>query len=161
MQLRVYTSLAIFAATAMAASSTTSAAASASTAVDLTAGVPQCGIACVTNAVGSSGCAATDPVCLCTTGSKAFLAAGTTCLLQNSDCSATDLQTIQTIAKQRCGALLAANGDVAAANANSSGAATAASSSSTSGKAAAATGAAVQFGASIMAVGAGVLAFVI
>lgn len=113
----------------------------------------------MTNAVGSSGCAATDPVCLCTTGSKAFLAAGTTCLLQNSDCSATDLQTIQTIAKQRCGALLAANGDVAAANANSS--AAAASSTSTSGKAAAATGGAVQFGASIMAVGAGVLAFVI
>ena len=182
MQLRVYTSLAIFAATAVAASSTTSAAAAANTAVDLTAGVPQCGvrlclfppllpnlpinisasqIACVTNAVGSSGCAPTDPVCLCTTGSKAFLAAGTTCLLQNSDCSATDLQTIQSIAKQRCGALLAANGDVAAANANTSAATAATESTSTSGKAAAATGGAVQFGASIMAVGAGVLAFVI
>ena len=44
MQLRVYTSLTIFAATAMAASSTTSAAAAANTAVDLTAGVPQCGV---------------------------------------------------------------------------------------------------------------------
>ena len=44
MQLRVYTSLALFAATAMAASSTTSAAAAANTAVDLTAGVPQCGV---------------------------------------------------------------------------------------------------------------------
>jgi hypothetical protein len=44
MQLRVYTSLAIFAATAMAASTTTSAAAASSSAVDLTAGVPQCGV---------------------------------------------------------------------------------------------------------------------
>jgi hypothetical protein len=44
MQLRVYTSLAIFAATAMAASATTSAAAASTSAVDLTAGVPQCGV---------------------------------------------------------------------------------------------------------------------
>jgi hypothetical protein len=44
MHLRVYTSLAIFAATAMAASTTTSAAAASTSAVDLTAGVPQCGV---------------------------------------------------------------------------------------------------------------------
>jgi len=155
MQLRVYTSLAIFAATAMAASATTSAAAASTSAVDLTVGVPQCGIACINSAVTASGCAATDPVCLCTTGAKAFQAAGTTCLLQNSDCSAADLQSITAIAKERCGTLLAANGgDVSAA---ASGSATGSSSS----KAAAATGGAMQFGASVMAVGAGALAFVL
>ncbi|KAI4722694.1 hypothetical protein E4T48_00839 [Aureobasidium sp. EXF-10727] len=160
MQLRVYTSLAIFAATAMAASASSSAAAAASTAVDLTAGVPQCGVACVTSAVGSSGCSANDPVCLCTTGSKAFLAAGTTCLLQNSDCSAEDLQSIQSLAKTRCGALLAATGASASGSADAavSGSATKAASSS---KATASTGAAVQVGASIMAVGAGALAFIL
>ncbi|CAD0095829.1 unnamed protein product [Aureobasidium vineae] len=162
MQLRVYTSLAIFAATAMAASASTStsAAAAASTAVDLTAGVPQCGIACVTSAVGASGCSANDPVCLCTTGSKAFLAAGTTCLLQNSDCSAEDLQSIQSLAKQRCGTLLASTGASAsgsAAAAVSASATKAASSASSTPS----TGAAVQVGASIMAVGAGALAFIL
>lgn len=44
MQLRVYTSLALFAATAMAASASSSAAAATSTSVDLTAGVPTCGV---------------------------------------------------------------------------------------------------------------------
>lgn len=44
MQLRVYTSLAIFAATAMAASASSSAAAATSTSVSLTEGVPQCGV---------------------------------------------------------------------------------------------------------------------
>ncbi|KAI4850140.1 hypothetical protein E4T44_02923 [Aureobasidium sp. EXF-8845] len=157
MQLRVYTSLAIFAATAMAASTTTSAAAASTSAVDLTAGVPQCGIACIQSAVGASGCAATDPVCLCTTGSKAFQAAGTTCLLQNSDCSAADLQNITAIAKSRCGTLLAASGGdfSAAASGSATGSATKSAAS------AASTGGAMQFGASIMAVGAGALAFVL
>ncbi|KAI4849077.1 hypothetical protein E4T44_03039 [Aureobasidium sp. EXF-8845] len=159
MQLRVYTSLAIFAATAMAASTTTSAAAASSSAVDLTAGVPQCGIPCIQSAVTASGCAATDPVCLCTTGSKAFQAAGTTCLLQNSDCSAADLQSITAIAKSRCGTLLAASGGDVSAAAAASGSAT--GSASKSAASATSTGGAMQFGASIMAVGAGALAFVL
>jgi hypothetical protein len=107
--------------------------------------------------VTASGCAATDAVCLCTTGSKAFQAAGTTCLLQNSDCSAADLQNITAIAKARCGTLLAASGgDVsAAASGSATGSATKGAASATS------TGGAMQFGASIMAVGAGALAFVL
>jgi hypothetical protein len=115
-------------------------------------------IACINSAVSASGCAATDPVCLCTTGSKAFQAAGTTCLLQNSDCSAADLQNITAIAKSRCGTLLAASGgDVSAAAASGS----ATGSASKSAASAASTGGAMQFGASIMAVGAGALAFVL
>jgi hypothetical protein len=175
MQLRVYTSLAIFAATAMAASATTSAAAASTSAVDLTAGVPQCGvsftshppshptstnqhqqIACINSAVTASGCSPTDPVCLCTTGSKAFQAAGTTCLLQNSDCSAADLQTITGLAKTRCAAVLAGTGaDVSAAAASS------VSATGSAAKASASAGGAMQFGASVMAVGAGALAFVL
>ncbi|KAG9524232.1 hypothetical protein E4T50_04135 [Aureobasidium sp. EXF-12298] len=168
MQLRVYTSLAIFAATAMAASASSSAAAATSTSVSLTEGVPQCGLPCISSAVGSSGCSASDPVCLCTTGSKAFLAAGTQCLLQNSDCSAADLQNIQNLAKSRCATLLASTGNSAsgAAAADASASATKAS-SSVSGSATNATpsvtstGGAVQVGASIMAIGAGALAFIL
>ncbi|KAG9847335.1 hypothetical protein KCU98_g5340, partial [Aureobasidium melanogenum] len=163
MQLRVYTSLAIFAATAMAASASSSAAAATTTSVDLTAGVPQCGLPCISSAVGSSGCSANDPVCLCTTGSKAFLAAGTQCLLQNSDCSAADLQNIQNLAKSRCATLLASTGNSAsgAAAADVSASATMASSASKASASAAATGGAVQVGASIMAIGAGALAFIL
>ncbi|KAK6001815.1 hypothetical protein QM012_002305 [Aureobasidium pullulans] len=165
MQLRVYTSLAIFAATALAASSSTSAAAATTTSVDLTAGVPTCGLPCISSAVASSGCSANDPVCLCTTGSKAFLAAGTQCLLQNSDCSAEDLQNIQSLAKTRCATLLASTGSSAsgsaAADVSASATKAASSASSSASKAAASTGAAVQVGASIMAVGAGALAFIL
>ncbi|KAI5241537.1 hypothetical protein E4T43_05363 [Aureobasidium subglaciale] len=170
MQLRVYTSLAIFAAGAMAAA-TTSAAAATSTSVSLTEGVPQCGLTCIQDAVSGSGCSADDPVCLCTTGSKAFLSAGTTCLLQNSDCSAEDLQTIQSLAKTRCAALLASTGSSASGSASSAAssvsssatkaASSVASSASSAVASATSTGGAVQFGASIMAVGAGALAFVL
>ncbi|KAI4745978.1 hypothetical protein E4T50_03710 [Aureobasidium sp. EXF-12298] len=161
MQLRVYTSLAIFAATAMAASATTSAAAASTSAVDLTLGVPQCGIACIQSAVGASGCSPTDAVCLCTTGAKAFQAAGTTCLLQNSDCSATDLQTITTIAKQRCATVLSAAGIDPSAAALGASSASVSGSATKAAKSATATGGAMQFGASIMAVGAGALAFIL
>lgn len=121
---------------------------------------------CISSAVASSGCSASDPVCLCTTGSKAFLAAGTQCLLQNSDCSAEDLQNIQNLAKSRCATLLAStgastSGSAAADVSASASASKAASSASSSAKAAASTGAAVQVGASIMAVGAGALAFIL
>ncbi|KAG9952569.1 hypothetical protein KCU85_g1883, partial [Aureobasidium melanogenum] len=162
MQLRVYTSLALFAATAMAASASSSAAAATSTSVDLTAGVPTCGLPCISSAVQSSGCSANDPVCLCTTGSKAFLAAGTQCLLQNSDCSAQDLQSIQSLAKSRCATLLASTGgsaDVSASAAMAS--STVSGSASKASASAAATGGAVQVGASIMAIGAGALAFIL
>lgn len=119
---------------------------------------------CISSAVTSSGCSASDYVCLCTTGSKAFLAAGTQCLLQNSDCSAEDLQNIQNLAKSRCATLLASTGASASGSAAadvSASASKAASSASSSAKAAASTGAAVQVGASIMAVGAGALAFIL
>ncbi|THX18218.1 hypothetical protein D6D13_00233 [Aureobasidium pullulans] len=170
MQFRAYASIAIFFAGAMAASATSSASAAVSTPVDLTEGVPTCGLTCIQSAVASSGCEATDPICLCTTGSKAFLAAGTTCLLQNSDCSAEDLQNIQNLAKSRCGTLLAATGSSASgsAAASVSGSATAkaaaVSGSATSSAAAASatsTGGAMQVGASLMAVGAGAIAFIL
>lgn len=118
------------------------------------------------SAVASSGCSASDPVCLCTTGSKSFLAAGTQCLFQNSDCSAGDLQNIQNLAKSRCATLLAstgasASGSAAAADVSASASKAVSSASSSASKAAASTGAAVQVGASIMAVGAGALAFIL
>jgi hypothetical protein len=119
-------------------------------------------VKCVESAITSSGCAASDAVCLCTTGSKAFSAAATTCLLQSSDCSAADLQTIQGLAQPRCAAVLAASGSSATASASSSaGAKVSSASSSSSGSAAAQTGGAMQIGASLMAVGAGALAFVL
>ncbi|KAH0362399.1 hypothetical protein KCU65_g8083, partial [Aureobasidium melanogenum] len=163
MQLRVYTSLALFAATAMAASASSSAAAATTTSTDLTAGVPSCGLPCISSAVQSSGCSANDPVCLCTTGSKAFLAAGTQCLLQNSDCSAADLQSIQSLAKSRCATLLASTGGSAdvSASAAAMASSTVSGSASKASASAAATGGAVQVGASIMAIGAGALAFIL
>ncbi|CAD0013248.1 unnamed protein product [Aureobasidium pullulans] len=143
MQFRAYASIAIFFAGAMAASATSSASAAVSTPVDLTEGVPTCG---------------------------AFLAAGTTCLLQNSDCSAEDLQNIQNLAKTRCGTLLAATGSSASGSAAASvsgsptAKAAAVSGSATSSAAAVSatsTGGAMQVGASLMAVGAGAIAFIL
>jgi hypothetical protein len=118
-------------------------------------------IACIQSAVGASGCSPTDAVCLCTTGAKAFQAAGTTCLLQNSDCSATDLQTITTIAKQRCATVLSAAGIDPSAAALGAASASVSGSATKAAKSATATGGAMQFGASIMAVGAGALAFIL
>lgn len=76
---------------ASAASTTTTSAASSTTgsAVSL---YPECAQSCLTKAIESSGCGASDSTCQCTSGLSTILKDGLTCLLTSS-CSAADVQS--------------------------------------------------------------------